>query len=49
MREVGLAVLARGEELFLHAFADNVGAIALYAKLGFVVRWKPVLMVLGRA
>jgi len=49
MREVGRAILARGETPFLHAFADNAGAIALYAKLGFATRWKPVLMAMQRS
>ena len=45
MRDVGRAILNRDERPFLHAFADNVGAIALYERLGFVTRWKPLLMV----
>ena len=48
MRDVALAILERGETPFLHAFADNLGAIALYEKLGFVTRWKPMLMVFER-
>ena len=36
MCEVGRDILSRGETPFLHAFADNVGAIGLYEKLGFV-------------
>jgi len=49
MREVANAILARGETPFLHAFADNHGAIGLYEKLGFVTRWDPVLMVLQKS
>ena len=48
MREVGRSILSRGETPFLHAFSDNVGAIALYGKLGFVTRWEPMLMVFER-
>jgi predicted GNAT family acetyltransferase len=32
------AILARGETPFLHAWQDNLGAIALYEKLGYRVR-----------
>lgn len=35
---VGQAMLARGERPFLHVFASNAPAIALYEKLGFVQR-----------
>jgi len=49
MREVGRGILERGETPFLHAFADNIGAIGLYERLGFVTRWRPILMVLERA
>ncbi|MGZ3172222.1 MAG: GNAT family N-acetyltransferase [Croceibacterium sp.] len=32
------AILATGETAFLHAWADNMGAIALYEKLGYGLR-----------
>lgn len=32
------AMVARGEQPFLHSYADNAGAIALYESLGFRVR-----------
>jgi len=38
MRVVAQRILARGETPFLHAYADNRGAIALYESLGFRVR-----------
>ncbi|MDP5280319.1 GNAT family N-acetyltransferase [Sphingomonas sp. DG1-23] len=38
MRVAAARVLARGETPFLHAYADNRGAIALYESLGFRVR-----------
>lgn len=48
MREVARAIVARNETPFLHAFADNTNAIALYERLGFTTRWQPMLMVFGR-
>ena len=48
MRNVARTILSRGEMPFLHAYADNVGAIALYEKLGFATRWQPKLMVFER-
>ncbi|GBR08160.1 GNAT family N-acetyltransferase [Acetobacter oeni] len=35
MREVASAILARGKTPFLHCYASNHGAIALYESLGF--------------
>lgn len=38
MRVVADRILARGEIPFLHAYADNTGAIVLYETLGFRLR-----------
>ncbi len=38
MRIVADRILARGEIPFLHVYASNTGAIALYEKLGFTLR-----------
>jgi predicted GNAT family acetyltransferase len=38
VRTVVAGVRARGEQAFLHAAADNVGAIAIYRALGFADR-----------
>jgi ribosomal protein S18 acetylase RimI-like enzyme len=39
---------ARGERTFLHSWADNAGAIALYEQLGFRARARLVAMALRR-
>jgi len=41
-------IAARGETPFLHAYADNDGAIRLYRSLGFVVRSEISVMVVRR-
>lgn len=38
MRAVGDRILGEGDTPFLHAYASNTGAIALYRKLGFELR-----------
>lgn len=45
MRTVTERILARCEQAFLHAYADNTGAIALYETLGFSIR-TPVTVIL---
>jgi predicted GNAT family acetyltransferase len=37
-RLVAGRIAARGERPFLHAYADNAGAIGLYERLGFAIR-----------
>ena len=48
MREVTRRILARGEFAFLHVYASNTGAIALYRSLGFTLRREMTMMVLAR-
>ena len=48
MRIVAARILARGEVPFLHSYAENVGAIALYEKLGFKLRSAMTLTVLAK-
>src|SRR5581483_5849565 len=48
MRRVAAGIVARGEELFLHVYPHNKGAISLYEKLGFRHRADIQLNVLRR-
>ena len=48
MRVVAGRIAARGETPFLHSYADNAGAIALYETLGFRFRTEVTLTVLMR-
>ncbi|WP_289034333.1 GNAT family N-acetyltransferase [uncultured Roseibium sp.] len=41
-------ISARGDTAFLHAYADNDGALKLYGKLGFVVRTKVNVAIIRR-
>ncbi|SDP94503.1 FR47-like protein [Actinopolyspora xinjiangensis] len=41
VRALVVRIESRGERPFLHAVASNTGAVALYERLGFVIR-KPV-------
>lgn len=47
MRLVAARVLARGETPFLHAYAANTGALALYESLGFRLRSRITMTVLA--
>ncbi len=49
MAHVATRILARGETPFLHSYSDNVGAIALYERMGFVLRRQIRLTLLARA
>ena len=48
MRVVMARIVARGEIPFLHSYASNAGAIALYEKLGFRVRREVIATFLER-
>jgi predicted GNAT family acetyltransferase len=48
-RAVVAKILARGEQPFLHVYAHNTGAIALYEALGFSLRREMSMTVLTRA
>jgi predicted GNAT family acetyltransferase len=49
MRRVAGRILKRGETPFLHAYASNRGAIALYEALGFTLRREVLMTRLTRA
>jgi len=49
MRHVTATILARGETAFLHSYAHNEAAIALYESLGFHFRAEMWSLILGRA
>lgn len=42
------AMVARGEQPFLHSYAHNAGAIALYESLGFRIRREMAVLVIAR-
>jgi predicted GNAT family acetyltransferase len=49
MRAVAERILERGETPFLHVYASNAGAIALYETLGFTIRASIRMTILVRA
>jgi predicted GNAT family acetyltransferase len=49
MRVVAGRIVARGETPFLHSYAHNTGAIALYQALGFSLRREMTMTMLTRA
>jgi predicted GNAT family acetyltransferase len=48
LRVVTGRILARGEAAFLHSYASNAGAIALYESLGYRTRSEVIFTVLSR-
>jgi predicted GNAT family acetyltransferase len=48
MRRVAAGIAVRGEQMFLHVYPHNTGAIALYERLGFRHRTELQLNVLRR-
>ncbi|MBB2201413.1 GNAT family N-acetyltransferase [Gluconacetobacter tumulisoli] len=48
MRVIAKRILARGERPFLHSYADNAGAIALYESLGFRAHQRVTATVIRR-
>jgi predicted GNAT family acetyltransferase len=49
VRIVARRILSHGETPFLHAYASNTQAIALYESLGFHIRRRLTAMILVRA
>lgn len=48
MSIVAQKIIARGETPFLHSYSTNTGAIALYERLGFVLRRQVRVTILSR-
>jgi predicted GNAT family acetyltransferase len=49
LRDVTAGILARGEQAFLHSYADNTTAIGLYESLGYRGRAEVVFTILAGA
>lgn len=49
LQEVTARILARGEQAFLHSYADNTTAIRLYESLGYRGRAEVIFTILTRA